>query len=93
MCGIVFFYKVPFVDNENNAFVVAHDERKNVKVLLFDALRSVEHKYANVAALNSADGAEDRIELQVLVYLLFSAQSGGVDKVEVESEEVVVRKQ
>ena len=55
-------------------------------------MRGVEHQDSHVAALDGAHRAEDRIELKVLADLLFLAQSCGVDKVEVEAKEVVMRK-
>ena len=51
----------------------------------------VEHEDADIGGLDGADGAHDGVELEVLGDLGFAPEAGGVDEVEVEAEEVVVR--
>ena len=85
----VFLDEVPLVDDDDDALVVALDEREDVEVLLFEALAGVEHEDADVGGLDGAHGAHDGVELEVFADLALAAQTGGVDEVEVEAEEVV----
>ena len=86
---VVLLHEVPFVDDDDDALVVALGEGEDVQVLLFEPLAGVEHEYAHVGGLDGAYRPHDGVELDVLRHLALAAQSGGVDEVEVESEEVV----
>ena len=86
---VVLFDEVPFVDDDDDAFVVALDEGEDVEVLLLEALAGVEHEDAYVGDFDGADGAEDGVEFEVFGDFGFAAEAGGVDEVEVEAEEVV----
>lgn len=81
--------EVPFVDAYHESFLVALDEGKDVGVLSLDSTGGVNHQDAHVGCLDGTYRAYHRVILYILVDLVFLADSGGVNKIEVKTELVV----
>ena len=83
--------EVPLIHTDDEPLAILLDEREDIEVLALDTAGGVEHQDTDVGVLNSADGANDRIVLEVFVDLASLADTGGIDEVEVHAELRVVR--
>lgn len=86
-----FSTRLPLVDHDDTPLAVADNQVVDVQILRFEPLLRVEHQDADVGVLDGADGAHDRVELEVLHRLALLAHAGRVDQVEVHAELVVAR--
>ena len=83
--------EVPLIHADDEPLAILLDEREDIEVLALNTAGGVEHEDADVGVLNSADGANDRVVLEVFVDLAALADSSGIDEVEVHAELRVVR--
>ena len=83
--------EVPLIHADDEPLAILLDEREDVEVLALDTAGGVEHKDTDVGVLDSADGANDRVVLEVFVDLATLADTSGIDEVEVHTELRVVR--
>ncbi len=84
----VFFNQIPFVDHQDQTFLVAFYQSEYVHVLSLEPFGGVYNQNGHVAFLDGTYGTHHRIELDVLVNLAFLAQSGSVHQHEVHAEGV-----
>lgn len=78
--------KVPLIHDDDKTLVVLLYKLEDIHVLSLYTAGGINHEYAHVAVLNGADGTHDTVELQVLGDLVLTADTGGIDEIEVESE-------
>ena len=83
--------EVPLIHADDEPLAILLDEREDIKVLALDTAGGVEHEDTYVGVLNSADGANDRVILEIFVDLATLADTSGIDEVEVHAELRVVR--
>ena len=83
--------EVPLIHADDEPLAILLDEREDVEVLALDTAGGVEHKDTDVGVLDSADGANDRVVLEIFVDLATLADTSGIDEVEVHAELRVVR--
>ena len=91
ICVRLALHQVPFVDTNDQPFLVLLNERIDIQILRFYASRRVNHEDTHVAVLDRADRTNDRVILLVFGYFRFLANTGGVHEVEVLAELVVPR--
>ena len=85
------FDEVPLIHADDEPLAILLDEREDVEVLALNTAGGVEHKDADVGILDSADGANDRVVLEIFVDLATLADTSRIDEVEVHAELRVVR--
>lgn len=83
--------EVPLIHADDEPLAILLDEREDVEVLALDTAGGVEHKDTDVGVLDSADGANDRVVLEIFVDLATLADTSRIDEVEVHAELRVVR--
>ena len=83
--------EVPLIHADDEPLAILLDEREDVEVLALDTAGGVEHKDTDVGVLDSADGANDRVVLEVFVDFATLADTSRIDEVEVHAELRVVR--
>ena len=83
--------EVPLIHADDEPLAILLDEREDVEVLALNTAGGVEHKDADVGILDSADGANDRVVLEIFVDLATLADTSRIDEVEVHAELRVVR--
>ena len=88
---VALLHQVPLVDHDDASLAVADNQVVDVQILRLEPLLGVEHQDADVGILDGADGAHDRVELEVLHRLALLAHAGRVDQIEVHAELVVAR--
>lgn len=83
--------EVPLIHADDEPLAILLDEREDIKVLALNTAGGVEHKDTYVGVLDSADGANDRVVLEIFVDLATLADTSGIDEIEVHAELRVVR--
>ena len=83
--------EVPLIHADDEPLAILLDEREDIEVLALDTAGGVEHKDTDVGVLNSADGANDRVVLEIFVDLATLADTSRIDEVEVHTELRIVR--
>ena len=83
--------EVPLIHADDEPLAILLNEREDIEVLALDTAGSVEHEDTYVGVLDSADGANDRVVLEVFVDLATLADTSRIDEVEVHAELRVVR--
>ena len=83
--------EVPLIHADDEPLAVLLDEREDIEVLALDTAGSVKHEDTDVGVLNSADGANDRVVLEIFVDFATLADTSRIDEVEVHAELRVVR--
>ena len=88
---VFIWHQVPLVNHHNKRLLVFLNKLEDVHVLRFDAARGINHQNTNVAMLDSTYRTHYAIKLQIFGYLVFSAYSGRIYKVEVETKLIETR--
>ena len=83
--------EVPLIHADDEPLAILLDEREDIKVLALNTAGGIEHKDTDVGVLDSADGANDRVVLEIFVDLATFADTSRIDEVEVHAELRVVR--
>src|SRR6185312_7086844 len=83
------FEKVPFIDEDDDAFPFFYRQAENIEVLRGDPLRCIEHQQADIRFIHGLDGTDYRIELEVFMYLGLTPDAGRIDQDEIFPEQVV----
>ena len=81
--------KIPLVDAYHKPLTVALNQREYIDILSLDAACGIDHEDADIARLYGADRTDHAIIFNILTYLLLLADTGSVDKIEIEPELIV----
>ena len=79
---VVLFDRVPLVDHDDRAFARLVGDPGDLLVLLGDPLLGVDHKQADVGALDGGLRPQNRVVLDAVLDRALTADPGGVDEIE-----------
>src|SRR4030042_3383932 len=85
----ILLHQVPFVDEDNDALVVASDQGKNIDILSLTSCLRINHEQADIGIFNGPYGTHYRIKLNVFAYLTLFADTGGIHQEKVVTEFIV----
>ena len=88
---ILFLNQVPFIHNNNQTLIILLDQLENIHILSLNTTGSIKHQDTHITIFYCTDRTHDRIELQILAYLVFTTNTSSIYQIEIKAKLIVSR--